>query len=172
MREEELHTERGWTWERERDAESGVGVCLLTKSLKSMAVLMNISKGKLVPSSAGTDSLNDWAPFKFRSRLKNTTSKGSYYFHISEPVIKVTTQMFVFDIVFAQLSMNWELMRLLVAALSSCNTLWRWWKCSFFVSKSLKNEEQVKHSVFGSCSRDWSLGSQTDLSGHLLPYWA
>lgn len=29
----------------------------MTKSLKSMAVLMNISQGKLVPSSAGTDSL-------------------------------------------------------------------------------------------------------------------
>lgn len=45
--------------ERERNAESEVGVCLLTKSLKSMAVLMNISQRKLVPSSAGTDSLAD-----------------------------------------------------------------------------------------------------------------
>ncbi len=42
---------------REGDAGSGVCVCLLTKSLKSMAVLMNISQGKLVQSSAGTDSL-------------------------------------------------------------------------------------------------------------------
>lgn len=61
--------------EREGDAESGVGVCLLTKSLKSMAVLMNISQGKLVPSSAGTHSPAcrvDRAPFKGSSRLKNT----------------------------------------------------------------------------------------------------
>lgn len=44
-------------YERAGDAESRFGVCLLTKSLKSMAVLMNISWGKLVPSSAGTDLL-------------------------------------------------------------------------------------------------------------------
>lgn len=43
--------------EHEGDAESGVSVCLLTKSLKSMAALMNISLEKLVQSSAGMNPL-------------------------------------------------------------------------------------------------------------------
>lgn len=51
----ERNADRGGEHERGGDAESRVGVCLLTKSLKSMTVLMNISQEKLVPSSAGTE---------------------------------------------------------------------------------------------------------------------
>lgn len=63
---ENRHTEGGESkkrriQERERehegDAGSGVSVCLLTKSLKSMAALMNISLEKLVQSSAGMNPL-------------------------------------------------------------------------------------------------------------------
>lgn len=42
---------------REGEMLRAESVCLLTKQLKSMAVLMNISPEKLVPSSAGTASL-------------------------------------------------------------------------------------------------------------------
>lgn len=56
---EKREMQREGEQERGGDAESGVGVCLLTKSLKSMAVLMNISQEKLVPSSAGTDYKRD-----------------------------------------------------------------------------------------------------------------
>lgn len=56
-REKRLWIQREGEDEREGDAESGVGTCLLTESFKSMAVLMNISREKLVPSSAGIHSL-------------------------------------------------------------------------------------------------------------------
>lgn len=69
-------------------------MCLLTKSLKSMAVLMNISRGKRVPSSAGTDLLTANViehHLKAAHGWKNTLiSKGSYYFHTSEAVLDVT----------------------------------------------------------------------------------
>lgn len=49
----------------------------------------------------------DQAPFKGGSRLKNALiSNGSYYFHISEPILKVAAVTYashscdVFDIVF------------------------------------------------------------------------
>lgn len=49
-----MEIERAGDREGEEVVESGVRVCLLTESLKSMAVLMNISLGKLMPSSTGT----------------------------------------------------------------------------------------------------------------------
>lgn len=53
-----MHTgERKRASEHEGDAGSRVSVCLLTKSLKSMAALMNISLEKLVQSSAGMNPL-------------------------------------------------------------------------------------------------------------------
>ena len=55
VRLEEMDTEGLSQREREREGKSGVGVCLLTKSLKSMAVLMDISLGETVPNSAGVN---------------------------------------------------------------------------------------------------------------------